>query len=647
MSINHLILQSLKKNIRNYYLYVFALVFSVALYFAFVTLQFDPAMDARANTVKGSAGIRAGAVLLIAIVAVFLLYANTLFIKRRSKEIGLFQLIGMTKGKIFRILSIENFALYVGSLAIGIFLGFAASKLIKMIFFKITDIDQVAALNFSAKAMWQTIVVFLIIYLFIMIMNFLFIRRQSVLSLFQARSKTENRVQKLSVIQILVGIFGIGLIAAGYYLSTKLFSGDISGDMLLFVMLAILGSVIIGTYLFFKGSVSFILQLIRQTKAGYLSINNVLSLSSIMFRMRSNAVLLTVITTVSALAIGLLSLTYISYYSTEKLAQQIVPNDFFITNASDAEDFMKKLDEEQIDYEQSQIDLITIRADITKALKSIPSNFNGKLTDSRMVVISDQSTEDISVSPDEAVLTGVRGILTQSISFKDKGDIALSNQENTVNVQYSELQDRFIVSSILSFGFPVAIVNDNDYQQLAKNLDPDIQGGLGSEYIGIDIVDNDQLNQANNIFQDWYDEEGNPAYSYLESVSQQKQAKGLTMFIVGFLGLTFLITSGCILYFKQMDESEEEKSTYTILRKLGFTQGDLLRGIQIKQLFNFGIPLVLGLLHSYFAVKSGWFMFGTEMLTPMVIVMLLYTFLYSIFGILSVLYYKRIIRDAL
>ncbi|MNJ61165.1 Bacitracin export permease protein BceB [compost metagenome] len=122
---------------------------------------------------------------------------------------------------------------------------------------------------------------------------------------------------------------------------------------------------------------------------------------------------------------------------------------------------------------------------------------------------------------------------------------------------------------------------------------------------------------------------------------------GMLMFIVGFLGLIFLITSGCILYFKQMDEGEEEKSSYTILRKLGYTQGDLLQGIQIKQLFNFGIPLVVGLSHSYFAVKSGWFFFGTELATPMIIVMLLYTLLYSIFAILSVLYYKRVIKESL
>ena len=108
MNINILIFRNLKKNLKNYYLYVFALVFSVALYFSFVTLQYDPAMDATKGTVKGGASIRAASFLLIAIVTIFVLYANTIFIKRRSQEIGLFQLIGMNKAKIFRILSIEN-----------------------------------------------------------------------------------------------------------------------------------------------------------------------------------------------------------------------------------------------------------------------------------------------------------------------------------------------------------------------------------------------------------------------------------------------------------------------------------------------------------------------------------------------------------
>ncbi|MDV2888461.1 FtsX-like permease family protein, partial [Alkalihalophilus pseudofirmus] len=78
---------------------------------------------------------------------IFLLYANTIFIKRRSKEIGLFQLIGMTKNRIFRILTLENFMLYFGSLLIGILLGFSVSKLIIMILFKVMQINAIAELH--------------------------------------------------------------------------------------------------------------------------------------------------------------------------------------------------------------------------------------------------------------------------------------------------------------------------------------------------------------------------------------------------------------------------------------------------------------------------------------------------------------------
>lgn len=253
MSINVLMLRNLRKNIRNYYLYVFALVFSVALYFAFVTLQYDPSMDAVEGSIKGGAAIKAASVLLVAIVSIFLLYANTIFIKRRGKEIGLFQLIGMTKGKIFRILSAENFILYFGSLVLGIAVGFSVSKLILMILFKIMGIDAIASLRFSTPALVQTLIVFFVIYLLIMLMNYGFIKRQSILSLFRVTSTTEGNVKKLSVFEMIIGIVGIGLILLGYSISSRLFSGDLTSMTELSIsMITILASVIIGTYLFIK-----------------------------------------------------------------------------------------------------------------------------------------------------------------------------------------------------------------------------------------------------------------------------------------------------------------------------------------------------------------------------------------------------------
>lgn len=649
MSINHLIYRNLKKNLKNYYLYVFALIFSVALYFAFVTLQYDPSMDETKGSIKGAAAIRAGSILLIAIVTVFLLYANNIFIKRRSREIGLFQLIGMTKGKIFQILSIENLILYFGSLIIGIFIGFSVSKLIMMILFNLIGVNAITTLHFSSEALIQTLIVFAAIYIFIMLMNFIFIKRQSILSLFQVTSTTEVKAKKISLFEMIIGIIGIGLIIFGYYISTKLFGGDFTGMMELFIaMISILGSVIIGTYLFYKGTVSFIFHVIRKRKDGYLTLNEVLSLSSIMFRMKSNALLLTIITTISALAIGLLSLSYIAYYSAEKSAEQYVPNHFSITDTDDAERFTNALDTNQMGYSKTVMDVIQVDADISQILETNFDDSALQIDPNNMTVsvISDEAVEGINLSSGETIFNGYSKVLQQLMTLKQSGQIELKGNSKAIQQNYLGLKDKSILPLYFTNGgLPVAVVDNTIYQQLAQDINPAIQKEY-SVYIGIDMKDESNIQQANEIFKELALSE-NANKSQLETSNGQKMNMGLIMFIVGFLGLAFLVTSGCILYFKQMGESEEEKPSYTILRKLGFTQKDLVIGIQVKQLFNFGIPLVIGLSHSYFAVQSGWFLFGTELWTPMIIVMLLYTALYSIFGVLSVIYYKKIIKEAL
>jgi bacitracin transport system permease protein len=646
MNINQLIYRNLKKNLKNYFLYVFALIFSVALYFAFVTLQYDPAMDAAKGSIKGGAAIRAASILLVAIVSIFLLYANNIFIKRRSKEIGLFQLIGMTKWKIFRILTAENFILYFGSLVIGIFIGFSGSKLVLMTLLKITHVDAIAKLHFSERALVQTVIVFAIIYLFIMLTNYLFIKRQTILNLFRVVSSAEGKVKKLSVFEILLGILGITFIIAGYYVSSKLFSGDFVTMMELFLAMAfILGTVILGTYLFYKGSVSFIFNLIRKKKNGYLNINEVLSLSSIMFRMKSNALLLTIITTVSALAIGLLSLSYISYYSAEKTAANQVAGDFSFTNLNDSEAFTQALTEENIPFSEKRIDVLMVNAnldDIMDAGELIIETNNMPLP-----VISDKDVEDIDVSPKDTVFTGYNDLLDKFMTIKDSGKVVLKGSKSTIELDYQGLEKEFPISWYFTDGgSPVAIVDKAVFDRLKADMDSSFQRE-SSLFVGINLKNGNQLEKANEIFTSMTFKNERSQDSRLEISNSQKETIGLAMFIVGFLGLTFLITSGCILYFKQMGEGEEEQPSYTILRKLGFTQSDLLKGIQVKQTFNFGIPLVIGLLHSYFAVQSGWFLFGTEVWAPMIIVMIIYTGLYSIFGILSVYYYKKIIREAL
>lgn len=645
MNINQLVFRNLKKNLKNYYLYVFALVFSVALYFSFVTLQYSPALDDVKGSIKGGASIKAASVLLIAIVGIFLLYANSIFIKRRGREIGLLQLIGMTKQKIAKLLNAENFILYVVSMAIGIIAGFIGSKLMLMVLFKVTGVNAIANLHFSGMALLQTLIVFFVIYGLIMLRNRWFINRQTILSLFRTTSSTEQRVKKISVFEIIIGVLGIAFISSGYYISSQLFTGTYTSMLaLLLAMIYILASVIIGTFLFYKGSVSFIANIVRKRKNGYLAIHEVLSLSSIMFRLKSNALLLTIITTVSALAIGLLSLSYISYYSAEKTAEQQIPSHFVMGSEKDTDTFTRALSDKHIAYETKQFKVIQAKFDAKKIMDSEIKNMNNDPGVLTLPVISEKNAPNIHVKSNEVTLSGYSDLLKKFMPIQSSGDVKLLIKK-PLDLKVIDMKKDYLISYNFTFGgLPVAVVSQSVFEQLDQQKDPKLQIE-NNQYHAVNIKDDQNLEQASDVFTSL--KLGDNSMSQLATTQQQKQTIGLMMFIVGFLGLSFLVTSGCILYFKQMNESEEEQSSYTILRKLGFTEKDLLKGIRLKQLFNFGIPLVVGLLHSYFAVQSGWFFFGGELWTPMLIVMSIYTVLYSIFGFLSVQYYKKVIKESL
>ena len=132
MSLSKLVFRSMKKNMKHYYLYFFALIFSVTLFFSFVTLQYNKDVLGVVNrSGMATAGFEAATYILYFVILFFVLYANHLFIKRRSKEIGLYQLIGMTKGLVVRLIAIETIVLFVGAVLVGIVFGFLAHAFLR------------------------------------------------------------------------------------------------------------------------------------------------------------------------------------------------------------------------------------------------------------------------------------------------------------------------------------------------------------------------------------------------------------------------------------------------------------------------------------------------------------------------------------
>jgi len=145
--------RSMRQNVKQYYLYFFALIFSVTLYCSFITLEYnDSVQQAMKESKMAFTGFEVASYLLYFIVIFFVLYANYLFVKRRSKEIGLYQLIGMTKGSVVRLMAFENIILFMLAVIIGIGFGFLSSRLFAMILLQLLDIDALVTLTFSMEA---------------------------------------------------------------------------------------------------------------------------------------------------------------------------------------------------------------------------------------------------------------------------------------------------------------------------------------------------------------------------------------------------------------------------------------------------------------------------------------------------------------
>ncbi|MEG0380639.1 MAG: ABC transporter permease, partial [Kurthia sp.] len=585
-------------------------------------------------------------------------YANNLFVKQRSKEIGLYQLIGMSKMTVVRMITIENFLLWGSAIALGATIGFLLSRFFAMILFKIINVEALAVISFSSEAFVQTIIVFACLFIIVTLQAMWKVKRSSLLALFQDGTKQETHIKQINTWQMLVGALGIVFIAYGYYLSTVLFDVK-SVNALVTRMVIVLGSTIFGTYLVFRYSIAFIFNALRKIKRGHLSLYDVLANAPIMHRMKSNAKSLTLITVLTGLTLGILSLTYISYYSIDESAALSSPFDLQTVNDQYPE-LEKQLAKKNIEFEKYPVDIVSATADFTNAFEV--ENVNIPNTSKINTHIIAESAAKI-IYPDMDVKNGELNILGYTEAYDVMAPIS-SGKEIKLKVDgqkesytINKLYERGILSSRITFGAFTLVLSDGEWARIAKDQKLKAASKWHRQ-TGYNLVDAKRLDEATEIYYDVtnggkaiIDPKSKQGTRIVQTKADVKKdmegALGLSIFITGFLGLAFLLATGSILYFKQMSEAEDEKASYKTMRKIGFTKAEIMRGIYVKQLFNFGAPLLIGLLHSYFAVKSGWTFFGSEMTTPLFITMGVYTLLYIIFALLSVGYYRKVVNASL
>ncbi|BBH74765.1 ABC transporter permease [Staphylococcus pseudintermedius] len=629
MRFSAIVLKNFKQNLRHYGIYLFSLMLSIALYFSFVTLKYTDSIanGENAKLLNSSAGI--GEKFLFVIIIIFLMYANRLFIKRRTKSFALFQLIGLSRKDLMRMMMLEQAIIFIGTTVIGLLLGLFGSRLLLLIVKKTAQIPLDIKILFEPAALTVTMILVVISFILIMVQSFIFIKRRSIIQLMYDVQQSEATQANMTKAEMTFGILGIAMIGLGYYLSTIMLKNI---ELTLISAFLILFLTVVGAYFFFRSSVSLIFKSLKRSKRGYVNVTDVVFTASIMHRMKKNAFSLTVIGIISAITITLLSFATISKANIENNVNGLAPHEFTYINEGEAQKLEAYLNAKNIPY--NKVVQHVIEVPIVHSGKALHKDVNS------LPIISDAEVDKMDVNPGEITLVNYFKVSETFIGL-DKGvTIDLGRKGKHAPLEITETSPYNVLSYRAALGRSVGIIDHKTFEMLKatqikdKDNPPITQVGFDLKSAK-DVV---KVESANEQFNQMLPQ------SRTSLEKEQLAFSGMFLFVSGFLGVAFLIAAGCIIYIKQMDENEDEMANYQILRKMGYTHQDMFKGLALKIAFNFGLPLIIGLGHAFFAARAFNTLMNGVDFAPVIFAMTVYAVIYLIFAVLAYYHSRRVIK---
>lgn len=629
MRFSAIVLKNFKQNLRHYGIYLFSLMLSIALYFSFVTLKYTDSIanGENAKLLNSSAGI--GEKFLFVIIIIFLMYANRLFIKRRTKSFALFQLIGLSRKDLMRMMMLEQAIIFIGTTVIGLLLGLFGSRLLLLIVKKTAQIPLDIKILFEPAALTVTMILVVISFILIMVQSFIFIKRRSIIQLMYDVQQSEATQANMTKAEMTFGILGIAMIGLGYYLSTIMLKNI---ELTLISAFLILFLTVVGAYFFFRSSVSLIFKSLKRSKRGYVNVTDVVFTASIMHRMKKNAFSLTVIGIISAITITLLSFATISKANIENNVNGLAPHEFTYINEGEAQKLEAYLNAKNIPY--NKVVQHVIEVPIVHSDKALHKDVNS------LPIISDAEVDKMDVNPGEITLVNYFKVSETFIGLDEGVTIDLGRKEKHAPLEITETSPYNVLSYRAALGRSVGIIDHKTFEMLKatqikdKDNPPITQVGFDLKSAK-DVV---KIESANEQFNQMLPQ------SRTSLEKEQLAFSGMFLFVSGFLGVAFLIAAGCIIYIKQMDENEDEMANYQILRKMGYTHQDMFKGLALKIAFNFGLPLIIGLGHAFFAARAFNTLMNGVDFAPVIFAMTVYAVIYLIFAVLAYYHSRRVIK---
>lgn len=639
---SRLAVSNIKNNRKTYVPFIFTSILTVMMYYIIDALAGNDSIEIT-NVITV---LRMGCGVMVVFSVIFLFYTNSFLIKRRKKEIAVYNILGMGKGHIGKMLTVETLIVGGISIAGGIAGGMAFGKLMHLLLIRIIHYDVGMEFHISVQSVSDTVILFAFIFFLTWFYNLFQIRLANPIELLRGGSAGEKEPKT----KVILALIGVVTMAAGYYLavSTK---NPLEAINTFFVAVIL---VIIGTYaLFLAGSIA-LLKLLRKQKKFYYKPNHFVSVSGMIYRMKQNAVGLANICILSTIVLVMISSTVSLYVGVDDVMAYRYPNDYQMTlyEASQEKiDKANKLIEEELDRGGLKKEGETACHYGTAVLISQGGN---KFTTSENGTYSPRDLTELYVIPQE----DYQKLENTSTSLKENEVIIYTTAENygrdSIQIdgrkfQVTEELDDFVLEeknqSRVAPGMYMIVAND----EVAMQLDS-LKSGLRYD-IDFDMTGSDEEKAVvEEKIADRITEELPGTYFTSRQAGTESffGFYGCLFFIGMYLGFMFLVATVLIIYYKQISEGLDDRERYVIMQKVGMDKREIRRAIRSQILIVFFLPLLFSILHIMVAFNVitkllgifGLFNTGLFVLCTVVTVLIFAAFYIIVFAITAREYYK-------
>ena len=540
---------------------------------------------------------------------IFLFYTNSFLIKRRKREFGLFNILGMEKKHLSIVIALESMIVFLVSMVLGIGIGILLDKAFYLLIAKMLNASIALGFYISYQSIVNSIILFLIIFVLMYLFSLIQINLSNPIELLHGDQHGEKEPKT----KWLLAIIGLICLGTGYYMSVSI--QDPVTAFAFFMVAVIL--VVIGTYMLFTAGSIVILKLLRKNKRYYYKTNHFISVSNMIYRMKQNAVGLGNICILSTMVLVMLSTTISLWVGMNDIIETRFPRDITVSiNSVDSNQALYTIDDMNYAIEQAGIqteDELVYRTLSVSAFNQGNTytfgNENMSLQDiSNVVVLYFITLDDynrtegtnVSLAPDEVLVfpSGKqfdhKTIDIASNTFKVKGilDSIKADSNYSANLQNS----MFVVVDSMDTLFMIDDLQKQAYGDNASYIHTSYDFNLSkSEKMSVkEATDALIANYPGDTTYMMVDtQEGN--YEDLLSLYAS------FLFIGIFLSFLFIMATVLIMYYKQITEGYEDKKRFEIMQKVGLNKREVKKTINSQVLTVFFLPLVVAAIHIVFA----------------------------------------------